>query len=392
MASGQVKIYCEYNHQGKWRFPTKVICGQSSWNPGKQIVRTPRGKGVTKFDTDLVITQNSQLDQLRTKLFRLGQSIYAKGEEPTPDRVKLLYMGDGKKLTFWPGFEHYMKTVVVPPDHTIHSTKKYKSTFNFLRKYEKFTRKPITFESLGKTWARGFRQYLRDVHGNVEDTQTGKIVKLKAYLEYAHQEGWHKNEAFRTWKSAFSPGSAEIVLSIEELIVLARMELDQTWDRIRDIALAFSMTGLRYEASQGLTLDNLHDDRYLFKNKKGGKDQSLPIARVPLSIIAKHEGFPRYANQPLNRMLKELCRKAGIDKEEIKNGKTGPKYSFVTCHTFRKSFTSILMKASVDFALREHLVGHSLNGAAAHYHNFEHEHLLSEIERAFKPLTEVYLG
>ena len=391
LTSGQLKIYAEYNHQGKWRFPTKVICNPSSWHPGKQIIKQPRGKGVSAFDTQLVIKQNTQLGLIREKLFLLAKDILADGFEPTPDRVRLAYMGEGKVLSFWPGFDEYMRTVVVPPDHSIHSQKKYRSVFNFIRRYEKFTGKPITFESMGKTWDRKFRQYLRDQHDNSRETQTGKITKLKAYLEYAYSEGWHKNESFRGWKSSFSPGSAEIVLTMNELLRIAQLDLDPTYEKIRDICLGYVTTGLRYEKAQTIGPDTLQGNKFIFYNEKGKKNQYLPIARIPLSIINKYRGFPQYANQPLNRMVKQLCKMAEINEPHMYRGKVRPKHECISCQNFRQSFTSILMRAKVDFAEREYLVGHSLPGHASHYHNFEHEHLLSEIERAFQPLTDAYI-
>ena len=82
--------------------------------------------------------------------------------------------------------------------------------------------------------------------------------------------------------------------------------------------------------------------------------------------------LPKYLSAPpkkircsvvMNRTIKEICRKVGIDDEVqlFVNGsvKRGKKYEFITEHTSRRSYCTVLALMNVPTETIAKLAGHS---------------------------------
>ena len=136
-------------------------------------------------------------------------------------------------------------------------------------------------------------------------------------------------------------------------------------------------TGLRYSDVCMLNDGNvsLAEQQIRLHMQKTSEPIAIPIHPRILHIFEQGEFCHPISNAKYNQYLKELGRLAGIDTiVEIKRVKGGrrilirePKWHFITTHTARRTFCSLLFQKGVDSALIRAFSGHSTESAFQRY-------------------------
>ena len=157
--------------------------------------------------------------------------------------------------------------------------------------------------------------------------------------------------------------SQHVALTYDEIRRIDEFVTDNnTESDVRNIFMRGCLTGARYSDAITLSMDNIVGSKLVYVAKKTHTEVRQPV----------HSMLPKYLSAPpkkircsvvMNRTIKEICRKVGIDDEVqlFVNGsvKRGKKYEFITEHTSRRSYCTVLALMNVPTETIAKLAGHS---------------------------------
>lgn len=133
-------------------------------------------------------------------------------------------------------------------------------------------------------------------------------------------------------------------------------------------------TGARVSDIVNLTTENIQGDNIVYVSAKTGKRADIPFsykAKVWLEYAQDHRAeSPKYRAER-NDIVRRLCERAGIFAPVMVHvgGKDerGPKYMYVSSHTFRISFVTNLHKAGLDLLTISRMAGHTNTSMTERY-------------------------
>lgn len=135
---------------------------------------------------------------------------------------------------------------------------------------------------------------------------------------------------------------------------------------VRCECLLEAYTGARVSDIVNLTTENIEGDNIVYVSVKTGKRADVPFsqrARTWLEYAQDHRADAPTYRAERNDIVRRLCQRAGIYTPVMVHvgGKDerGPKYMYVTSHTFRISFVTNLHKAGLDLLTISRMAGHS---------------------------------
>jgi hypothetical protein len=208
------------------------------------------------------------------------------------------------------------------------------------------------------------------------------FVNLKTICAWAEKRGHEVNPAYKSWET-IKRQYAPITLTKEELEKLESVTLPAHLDIARDYLALECRTGQRISDLRRFRREDLQDGVWTFFQKKGNRIKAklieLPLdgfAAPALVILQKYKyELPKISEQKLNENIKKACEKAGIDQQMFierwagnkKIRISGPKYGFISTHTGKKSFITILAGEGVPVSILSVLTGTSQRTIERHY-------------------------
>ena len=157
------------------------------------------------------------------------------------------------------------------------------------------------------------------------------------------------------------------------------MNLSESETCVRDCFIISSYTGLRYSDIARLEQKHLDFDQKLMTiiTQKTGTLVVIPMHPKVEAIFRKNGNRPPKAqsNQSTNRVLKRLCRKAGITnfvsvvetEGGVRHEVTYEKCDMVTSHTARRSFATNAYRAGIPSLSIMQITGHSTESSFMRY-------------------------
>jgi site-specific recombinase XerD len=269
--------------------------------------------------------------------------------------------------------------------------REYQVTFDYLKKYAKKNKKEPDFIDIDLEFYQQFVDFLRNYE---EKDKDGKVIKsglaintigkkiqtLKIFLNAATEQGINK---FMKYKSrnfkTLSEESDNIYLTKEELNRFYEFDFSNKYylERVRDLFIVASWTGVRYSDLQQITPEKIHGDFIHFKQRKTSKKVTIPVYNVVREILQKYDGeLPKpISNQKYNDYLKEAAKIAGLNSVFVKtvsvNGmkveKKYPKYELISSHTARRSFCTNAYKDGIPTLSIMAISGHKTEKAFLKY-------------------------
>ena len=151
------------------------------------------------------------------------------------------------------------------------------------------------------------------------------------------------------------------------------IKLSNGYQIARDLFLVGCYCGQRVSDYANIKADQIHTDQdgrvYIsVLQKKTGARVEIPARKELRAILNKYNNnLPRLTDQVINRYIKEVAKRAGIDETiEIRSTKGGkvsteklPKYELVTTHTARRSAATLMYLDGVDSMDIRAITGHS---------------------------------
>lgn len=190
----------------------------------------------------------------------------------------------------------------------------------------------------------------------------GQIKNLKTLGRVASQNPVFADPRFKIQKEE----ALEIYLTEPEIERMAALELRE-WEAVaRDWFVIDCYTGLRVSDLTRLSDVNLDNGFLTISNEKTDAVVRIPVHSKVSEIIKRRSGFPpKISDQALNRLIKEVARKAKITgqvlhtitKGGVRQDRYLKKWELVSNHTARRSFVTNMRKAGVPDAIVMRLAG-----------------------------------
>lgn len=332
---------------------------------GPSANRLPTGKSILLKDwnsKDNCPKKNTKANELLNNylskkmsdwnVFMLENEIMGK---PITASMAESYLKANSKVTF---YSFFAEQIDLWKDKAPGTLKTYKATLNVLKQYDP----KANFGDINLTWVQKFEIFLTEVRGN---TTGGKFTRhkcLKSIINTAIMKGFMPEapHPYKHFKIKAAKGTRNF-LTIEELQQVIKVNLseeDVILEKVKELFLFSTYTGLRYSDVQNLQWMNIspNPDVINIKMQKTASEITIPLTANAKAIVDKYGKhcikaptstiLPQVSNQVINRSLKLLMKRARIKKP-------------ISFHCARHSFASHLIEAGVNILYVQKLLGHS---------------------------------
>jgi len=266
------------------------------------------------------------------------------------------FFNENAKVTFYSFFQQQLDLWQVSKE--LNTLKSYKSTLNVLKQFAP----KANFGDLTYEFVQKFDLWMTKTRGNGVGGKFGRHKCLKSIINEAIKKGFltPDQHPYRYFKIKAAVGKREF-LTIDEVRLLMALEIPEKnsfLNKVRDLFLFSCFTGLRYSDVMNLKWQNVNTLQNAIKVEmtKTKKPLLIPLQTSAKAIIEKYNKhiiktsqtkvMPQMANQVINRELKVLMEKLGVDKQ-------------ISFHCARHSFASNLIEAKTNILYIRDLLGHS---------------------------------
>lgn len=332
------------------------------WNPEKEIVT--RGINNSMEINHALKSMKDELSSIIRRKITLKQKL-----DILDIRDEFNITFDRKKRISSDFFECYNQfiehqNVLVSPG----SIKNYKSTLKRLKEFAENHRFNLTFDNITDKFYIKFLKYLYNDIGVLNNTAGKHIKILKTFMNYATKIGVNENTEYLNFKRPTDEVN-NIYLTEDEINSLIELDLSGNIEneKLRNQFIFQCYTGMRFSDIMNFKPENIQGNEIYVRTLKTREDIKIvitkPIKRILNKVIKL--GFKQISNQKLNKHLKELGKKAGIDDSTLqvryrgntRIEKTVPKYELITTHTARRTFITIADKNGVRASVIKRITG-----------------------------------
>lgn len=179
-------------------------------------------------------------------------------------------------------------------------------------------------------------------------------------LKCVMHEGWklkyHRNDDFKEFSARKEKTEAIALTPAEIELLWAYNPKNDTYRKVRDLALIGYYSAARFSDYSRLSLDNIRDGRLVFVQKKTDGKVTMPASPRLVSLLERNGGHaPKVCQVVFNRYIKRIARDAGIDgivelpkSKKKKDGEETHRWEMVQSHTFRRSMLTSLYVSGVS--------------------------------------------
>lgn len=275
--------------------------------------------------------------------------------------------------------------------------------------------KDVPFDSIDWNFRTRFIRYCFDQNFTVSYVQSN-INRLGQFINVSRQAGYHTNNVSQESKFGVVQSAGikkakniPIALTIEEVKRLAALELTGLEERVRDCFLIGVLSGQRW-SDYGFIEEHQIRDGFLkiHQQQKTGTRVKVKLELFKVmfgfslgELLAKYgnrspiisngdKGINQGGNQIMNKVLKNLCKKAGIDEvvrwSDDRGGKmkeyTFKKYELVATHTARRTCATILYNKELPLELIKSITGHTTVEQLLRYIGATEDEMIKRLDNA----------
>lgn len=263
--------------------------------------------------------------------------------------------------------------------------RRYQTTLNGLKAFSKTYPRSLLFDNIDAAFYKAFTAWL--VGKNYATNNVSKYIEnVKGFMSAAVDEGFTTNMAYRKFAN-LREDAENIYLTEAELQRIFELDLSKQaigMTVVRDLFIFAAWTGLRFSDFSTLQPEHIKTDEVgnqyleLRQRKTGGRVQ-IPIVHEAITqLLVKYKNkLPAgISNQKTNDYLKEICQLAEINERILKHVTKGgkavvkttegwgkasegvEKWTLVTSHTARRSFSTNMFKRGMPTVLIMKITGH----------------------------------
>jgi site-specific recombinase XerD len=264
-------------------------------------------------------------------------------------------------------FMDYFKSDYEEQQKAITTTwKHYRTTYRILEEF--LQGKSPVFDQIDKKFGDDFQRWLKTDKDAMESTIGGHIKRIKAVMRKASADELHRSRKFEEIKRP-KYETDKVALSPVEVEKIAWTVLPPKLDLVKDYFLLSCYTGTRISDWEQLKSSSINGILWKYTANKTKETALVKISDKVFSILEKYGGkLPKmYADQTMNKLIKEVCKEAGLTynyaSSVVKGGKTVtedvPVYSICSSHTGRRTFATILIHKGIPVHLIMAQTGHN---------------------------------
>ncbi len=267
--------------------------------------------------------------------------------------------------------------------------KKYGTFKGFLKDFTAHRGREISFEDLGKPLRNEIVRFFRNYKGGTQVSHCNKLLQqLRQFAAEAYPMH-HDNNTFLSQKWAIAnrmPKQRPVYLSPFEVHAISGLDLKGKEAEARDLFLVGLYTGQRISDYWRYRPEHFRNGCLDIHQVKGkGERVVVPLDIFPqvTPILERYNwASPWLANDLsstaaiLNRAIKEICKKAGIDEAVTRYiqisdlppaPETAEKWNYIGSHTARRSFATILYNRGYTLAEIMPMTGHEKESTLMKY-------------------------
>ncbi len=334
------------------------------------------------FDTHKIAPSNMLFKEYFDNEYNKAP-IEKKAKEPTLNEFLDIFINEietGKRKTA-SGTDYKKSTIKV--------WKEFRTQF---KEYQS-KRKKLNYDDITIEFYDSFTEYFYKKKYSINSV--GKQVKfVKALMKVAKEKGYHKNDQFAYKKFQVVKHEADTVyLTQDELQKLYDLELKEKHLEVaRDVFLIGCCLAMRYSDYSRITKERVKTiEGFKFiqlSTQKTGTRVTVPVNEMCDSLLKKYDyTLPRTHEPKVNKYVKILCKKAGIDSpEELTSTKGGavlkkdvPKHEMVSTHTARRTGATLMFFEGIPVTTIRKITGHKTESAFMRYLRLNDEQAAIEI-------------
>jgi integrase len=270
------------------------------------------------------------------------------------------------------------------------TAKKYKSLFNHLSRFTKSPKLVIT--KITESFVIQFIEYLS--RNNCTDTTICKYIKaFKTVVNYYEGLGIKFPIYFDKIK-VMEHEQSVITLTKEEIDKLIIFNnLTQREIEVLDVFMFQTYTGARYGDIYKIMRNNIvqiNGNKYWkYVAEKTNYETLVPLNKAAIKILENYQHLyyplPRIALQNFNKIIKEVARKAGLDRMVEKvyfikgnlKKTSEPLHNVISSHVARKTFITLSLSLNVQEREIRTITGHKSEKSFRRYVNYNEQMLLN---------------
>jgi len=323
-----------------------------------------RKKSKVKLRNEQAFNVNTHLKQLEEKIFSIMEQVGAKDNTISLEKIKLILRDKvGDVVSLISLVDYFINHAESNPNYSTNTIRHYKSFKNKMLHFlsHKYSLTDFDLKNLNFEFVIHFEKFLSNEYNNRVNTVTKNIKRLKAIINTGIKLGWLKDNPFKNYQCKSEPSQRQF-LTREELMAVRLLDLgeDENLALVRDIFLFMAYTGISYSdliRLKGSNVTVINGREFIqFKRRKTKELCTIPLLTVAKQLIEKYKGsvsciitetlLPGRTNQSLNRRLKIIKQKAGINKN-------------LSCHIARHTFATISLENSVPIETVSKALGHT---------------------------------
>lgn len=212
------------------------------------------------------------------------------------------------------------------------------------------------------------------------------LAIIRWFIRWLYRNGYYHGNVHETFvPKIHSYDRVVVYLSWDELITVCSLDLTDSpyLDGIRDVFCFCCFTSLRYSDVSALTWDDVKDDAITIVTRKTTDMLRIDLNKHSRAILDKYRGrryrgnrvFPVCQNQPMNRALKVIGKRAGLTEKIKMVSYSGnrrieevyEKWELLTTHCARRTFVVNAMYLGIPEDVIRSWTGHSDSDAMKPY-------------------------
>ena len=272
--------------------------------------------------------------------------------------------------------------------------KEYIYTINDIKKFEKYIKRKIEWETIDMKFYDEYMDYQYNVKGNSQNLFGKRIKTLKTFLNDAYNRGANKHLMYKGFK-VLQKDTDAIYLTEDEIEKIYTLDLKDNarLEKVRDLFIIECNTGVRFDDLMHIEKDNVKKDSIKIKVRKTGKILNTLLLPDTQVILKKYSyQLPRISNTNYNLYLKEIGKLAEINDAIMHNTyKSGKeisikkkKFELISSHTSRRSFATNMYHRGYSSVMIMSITGHKKESTFLKYIRITNEEAVKIISLNYK--------
>lgn len=338
-----------YLGEQRARFCINVFVNEKDWDPQKEVVR-----GKSKFAADANLIISNARAKISDILVRARLSNQKLTVNQLVAEYKRLDRGAAREETD-ESFVRFAYKYLLEIDRSISYGTMLRRR-GIIRKLEDYSPE-VTFSEITPEWLRRYAAHCRDHYENSEGTIKKNMDTLRLFYKVALRRQLAAKDPFEFYKAPVHYPDI-VFLTEDELQMMIALRngssLPENEETVLDCFLFMAFTGMHFSDAAALRIDDIRNGEIHYRRQKTRIIVKVPVSKPAAKLIAKYAGdrkrgkifqtFP--TNQSVNRLVKVLAQKAGINKT-------------ITAKTARHTFATLFYKKTKDIGTLSKLLGHT---------------------------------